>query len=162
MNKLFKNAMVWIVIAVVLLTVFQSFTPNSIRQQTLDYTSFIELVKTGNVSEVVFEDNLIKAKRINGDRFITYNPETDNTALIGELSKSGVRISASPPKQPAINSQQVRTIIMIIAFIWLPFALWAAYLASNRDQSKILWFFLTLIFPIAILFIAFKDKVKKN
>ena len=54
MNKLFKNAMVWIVIAVVLLTVFQSFTPNSIRQQTLDYTSFIELVKTGNVSEVVY------------------------------------------------------------------------------------------------------------
>ena len=98
MNKFFKNAMVWIVIAVVMLTVFQSFTPNSVRQQTLDYSTFIELVKTGNVSEVVFEDNVIKAKRLNGDRFITYNPETDNTALIGELSKSGVRISATPPK----------------------------------------------------------------
>ena len=59
MNKLFKNAMVWIVIAVVLLTVFQSFTPNSIRQTELDYSDFIELVKTGNVSEVVFEDNVI-------------------------------------------------------------------------------------------------------
>jgi len=115
--------MVWIVIAVVLLTVFQSFTPNSIRQQTLDYTSFIELVKTGNVSEVVFEDNLIKAKRINGDRFITYNPETDNTALIGELSKSGVRISASPPKGQGIfvslliNSFPV---ILLIA-VWIYF-----------------------------------------
>ena len=123
MNKLFKNAMVWIVIAVVLLTVFQSFTPNSIRQQTLDYTSFIELVKTGNISEVVFEDNLIKAKRINGDRFITYNPETDNTALIGELSKSGVRISASPPKGQGIfvslliNSFPV---ILLIA-VWIYF-----------------------------------------
>ena len=123
MNKLFKNAMVWIVIAVVLLTVFQSFTPNSIRQQTLDYTSFIELVKTGNVSEVVFEDNLIKAKRINGDRFITYNPETDNTALIGELSKSGVRISATPPKGQGIfvslliNSFPV---ILLIA-VWIYF-----------------------------------------
>jgi len=123
MNKFFKNAMVWIVIAVVLLTVFQSFTPNSIRQQTLDYTSFIELVKTGNVSEVVFEDNLIKAKRINGDRFITYNPETDNTALIGELSKSGVRISASPPKGQGIfvslliNSFPV---ILLIA-VWIYF-----------------------------------------
>ena len=123
MNKLFKNAMVWIVIAVVLLTVFQSFTPNSIRQQTLDYTTFIELVKAGNVSEVVFEDNLIKAKRINGDRFITYNPETDNTALIGELSKSGVRISASPPKGQGIfvslliNSFPV---ILLIA-VWIYF-----------------------------------------
>ncbi len=123
MNKLFKNAMVWIVIAVVLLTVFQSFTPNSIRQQTLDYTTFIELVKAGNVSEVVFEDNMIKAKRINGDRFITYNPETDNTALIGELSKSGVRISASPPKGQGIfvslliNSFPV---ILLIA-VWIYF-----------------------------------------
>jgi len=115
--------MVWIVIAVVLLTIFQSFTPNSIRQQTLDYTSFIELVKAGNVSEVVFEDNLIRAKRINGDQFITYNPETDNTALIGELSKSGVRISASPPKGQGIfvslliNSFPV---ILLIA-VWIYF-----------------------------------------
>jgi len=123
MNKFFKNAMVWIVIAVVMLTVFQSFTPNSIRQQTLDYSTFIELVKTGNVSEVVFEDNVIKAKRLNGDRFITYNPETDNTALIGELSKSGVRISATPPKGQGIfislliNSFPV---ILLIA-VWIYF-----------------------------------------
>ena len=123
MNKFFKNAMVWIVIAVVMLTIFQSFTPNSIRQQTLDYSTFIELVKTGNVSEVVFEDNVIKAKRLNGDRFITYNPETDNTALIGELSKSGVRISATPPKGQGIfislliNSFPV---ILLIA-VWIYF-----------------------------------------
>jgi len=123
MNKFFKNAMVWIVIAVVMLTVFQSFTPNSIRQQTLDYSTFIELVKTGNVSEVVFENNVIKAKRLNGDKFITYNPETDNTALIGELSKSGVRISATPPKGQGIfislliNSFPV---ILLIA-VWIYF-----------------------------------------
>ena len=123
MSNFFKNAMVWIVIAVVLLTVFQSFTPNSIRQQTLDYTTFIELVKTGNVSEVVFENNVIKAKRINGDQFITYNPETDNTALIGELTKSGVRISATPPKGQGIfislliNSFPV---ILLIA-VWIYF-----------------------------------------
>ena len=123
MNKFFKNAMVWIAIAVVVLTVFQSFTPNSIRQQTLDYSTFIELVKTGNVSEVIFEDNVIKAKRLNGDRFITYNPETDNTALIGELSKSGVRISATPPKGQGIfislliNSFPV---ILLIA-VWIYF-----------------------------------------
>ncbi len=102
MGKYFKNTIVWIVIAVVMMTVFQSFSPNSIRQQTVDYSTFLELVKTGNVSEVVFEDNLINVRKINGDKFITYNPETDNTALIGELSKSGVRISASPPKGQSI------------------------------------------------------------
>ena len=98
MNNFFKNAMVWIVIGIVMLTLFQSFSSNSIRQKTIDYSSFLELVKTGNISEVVFENDLIKVKRINGEKFLTYNPETDNTALIGELNKSGVRISATPPK----------------------------------------------------------------
>ncbi len=128
MNKFFKNAMVWIVIAVVVLSVFQSFAPNSIRQQTLDYSTFIELVKTGNVSEVVFEDNVIKAKKLNGDRFITYNPETDNTALIGELSKSGVRISATPPK-----GQNIFISILINSFpVILLIAVWIYFMRQMQ------------------------------
>ena len=111
MNNFFKNAMVWIVIGIVMLTLFQSFSPNSTRQKTIDYSSFLELVKTGNISEVVFEDNLIKAVRINGEKFLTYNPETDNTALIGELGKSGVRISATPPR-----SQNILVSLLINSF----------------------------------------------
>tara|TARA_B100000809_G_scaffold59469_1_gene56021 strand:+ start:10641 stop:12542 length:1902 start_codon:yes stop_codon:yes gene_type:complete len=111
MNNFFKNAMVWIVIGIVMLTLFQSFSPNSTRQKTIDYSSFLELVKTGNISEVIFEDNLIKAIRINGEKFLTYNPETDNTALIGELGKSGVRISATPPK-----SQNILVSLLINSF----------------------------------------------
>ena len=99
MNNFFKNTLMWIVVAIVMLSFFQSFSPNSMRQQTLDYSTFLELVRTGNVSEVVFENEIIRAKRINGDRFVTYNPETDNTALIGELNRSGVNISASPQKE---------------------------------------------------------------
>ena len=111
MNNFFKNAMVWIVMGIVMLTLFQSFSPNSTRKKTIDYSSFLELVKTGNISEVIFEDNLIKAIRINGEKFLTYNPETDNTALIGELGKSGVRISATPPK-----SQNILVSLLINSF----------------------------------------------
>jgi cell division protease FtsH len=123
MNNLFKNAMVWIVLGIVMLTFFQSFSPNTIKQQTIDYTTFLELVKTGSISEVVFENDLIKAKKLNGENFLTYNPETDNTALIGELNKSGVRISATPPKSQnlfislLINSFPV---ILLIA-VWIYF-----------------------------------------
>ena len=127
MSKFFKNTMVWIVIAIVMLSVFQSFTPNSIRQETVDYSTFLEMVKTGNVSEVVFEDNLIKAKKLNGERFITYNPETDNTALIGELSKSGVKISANPPKGQGILISLLINSFPVILLIILP-----AYLMEFR------------------------------
>ena len=115
--------MVWIVLGLVILTFFQSFSPNAVRQQTIDYTTFLELVRTGSVSEVVFENDVIKAKKLNGENFLTYNPETDNTALIGELNKSGVRISATPPKSQnlfislLINSFPV---ILLIA-VWIYF-----------------------------------------
>ena len=59
MNNFFKNATVWIVMGIVMLTVFNSFSPNSVRQQTIDYTTFLELVRTGNISEVVFENDVI-------------------------------------------------------------------------------------------------------
>ena len=62
MNNLFKNAMVWIVLGIVMLTFFQSFSPNAIRQQTIDYSTFLELVRTGSISEVVFENDLIRQK----------------------------------------------------------------------------------------------------
>ena len=123
MNNLFKNAMVWIVLGIIMLTFFQSFSPNAIRQQTIDYSTFLELVRTGSISEVVFENDLIKAKKLNGENFLTYNPETENTALIGELNKSGVRISATPPKSQnlfislLINSFPV---ILLIA-VWIYF-----------------------------------------
>jgi len=42
--------------------------------------------------------------------------------------------------------------------VWLLLPITAAFLAKNRNQSMFLWFFLTLIFPIAIIFIAMKDK----
>ena len=123
MNNFFKNAMVWIVLGIVMLTFFQSFSPNATRQQTIDYTSFLELVRTGSVSEVIFENDVIKAKKLNGENFLTYNPETDNTALIGELNKSGVRISATPPKsQNLFISLLVNSfpVILLIA-VWIYF-----------------------------------------
>ena len=123
MNNFFKNAMVWIVLGIVMLTFFQSFSPNATRQQTIDYTSFLELVRTGSVSEVIFENDVIKAKKLNGENFLTYNPETDNTALIGELNKSGVRISATPPKnQNLFISLLINSFpVLLLIGVWIYF-----------------------------------------
>tara|TARA_B100000475_G_C14752620_1_gene211274 strand:- start:206 stop:394 length:189 start_codon:yes stop_codon:yes gene_type:complete len=49
-------------------------------------------------------------------------------------------------------------IFPLIILVWLLLPITAAFLAKNRNQSMFLWFFLTLIFPIAIIFIAMKDK----
>ncbi len=96
MNDLAKNVILWVVIAVVLVLVFQSFgTPNQ-RITTVPYSQFLSYVEDGSVEEVVFDGDAIHAVRL-GEGFTTYNPETDNTALIGTLGEHNLIIQASPP-----------------------------------------------------------------
>ncbi len=102
LNDLAKNIILWIVIAIVLLTVFQSFSTGSRQSDTLEYSEFLDLVSAGQVDQVVFEGYTINGFKGTGDRFTTYSPETDNTALIGELKRNNVRISAAAPKSQSI------------------------------------------------------------
>jgi cell division protease FtsH len=97
LNDLAKNVILWIVIAVVLLSVFSSFGPSSRTVATVPYSTFLSYVKDGSVDEVVFDGEAIRGRR-RDEPFVTYNPETSNTALIGELEENNVIISglASP------------------------------------------------------------------
>jgi len=102
MNDLAKNIILWIVIAIVLLTVFNSFGTGGRQPGAIEYSTFLDWVSSGQVERVVFEGDTIRGERATGETFVTYSPETDNTALIGELKKSRVQISATAPKGPNI------------------------------------------------------------
>ena len=124
MNDLAKNVILWIVIAVVLLSVFQSFSTNNQRVSTVPYSTFLGYVKDGSVEEVVIdtESRSIRGRR-NGEPFVTYNPETDNTALIGTLDENDVVIEASAPKQQSFLLQLFISsfpILLLIA-VWVYF-----------------------------------------
>jgi cell division protease FtsH len=124
LNDLAKNVILWIVIAVVLLTVFQSFGPGSgQRASPIAYSEFLSYIKDGSVDEVVFEGEVIRGTRHDRASFVTYSPETSNTALIGELEKHNVRISASAPKQQSFLLQLFISsfpILLLIA-VWVYF-----------------------------------------
>ncbi|MEE8543219.1 MAG: ATP-dependent metallopeptidase FtsH/Yme1/Tma family protein, partial [Gammaproteobacteria bacterium] len=122
MNDLAKNVILWVVIALVLVTVFQSFGTPSQRIATVPYSLFLSYVEDGSVEEVVFDGDALHAVR-QGERFITYNPETDNTALIGTLDEHNVVIQASPPKQQSFLLQLFISsfpILLLIA-VWVYF-----------------------------------------
>ncbi len=123
MNDLAKNIILWIVIAIVLLTVFQSFGTGGRQSEPLDYSTFLSLVETGQISDVTFEGDMIKAEQVSGNRFVTYSPETDNTALIGELKKSGVRIRATAPKgQNILVSLFINSFpVLLLIGVWVYF-----------------------------------------
>ena len=123
MNDLAKNVILWIVIAVVLLSVFNSFGPSSQRVPTVPYSQFLSYVKDGSVEEVVFDGDAIRGRRHSNDNFVTYNPETDNGPLIETLVDHNVAISAAPPKQQSFLLQLFISsfpILLLIA-VWVYF-----------------------------------------
>ncbi len=122
MSDLAKNVILWVVIAVVLVSVFQSFGSPSQRIETVPYSQFLSYVADGSVEEVVFDGDAIHAVR-QGEQFITYNPETDNTALIGTLDQHNVVIQASPPKQQSFLLQLFISSfpILLLIGVWVYF-----------------------------------------
>ena len=122
MNDLAKNLILWGVIAMVLVLVFQSFGTPSQRIAPVPYSQFLSYVEDGSVEEVVFDGDAIHAVR-RGEQFITYNPETDNTALIGTLAEHNVLIEARPPQQQSFLLQLFISsfpILLLIA-VWVYF-----------------------------------------
>ena len=113
MNDVVKNLVLWIVIAVVLLSVFHSFGDRSSSAPPLSYSDFLTQVKQGQVREVTIEGQNISGQLISGTAFSTYSPETNNSALIGELEEANVSILGKPPEAPSLLGH------MFIS--WFPF-----------------------------------------
>ena len=123
MNDLAKNVILWIVVAVVLWSVVSNFGVRGPRVSATEYSTFLSWVRDGSVRDVEFNGEAISGTRSNGDPFVTYSPETDNTVLIGALEKNGVKISASPPKQPNFLLQLFISSfpILLLIGVWIYF-----------------------------------------
>ncbi|MFT5218718.1 MAG: cell division protease FtsH [Planctomycetota bacterium] len=129
MNDVVKNLVLWIVIAVVLLSVFHSFNDRGSTAKPLIYSDFLTQVKQGQVQEVTIEGpNITGILRSTGAPFATYSPETNYSALIGELEEAGVAIKAKPPEAPSLLGQ------MFIS--WFPFivliGLWVFFMRQMQ------------------------------
>ena len=103
MNDLAKNLILWIVIAVVLMSVFNSFSPRSGNTSQIPYSQFIEEVKSGRVQSVTISDDVVRGVLEGGTRFTTYAP--NDPKLVDELLASNVAIEAKPPEQQSLLMQ---------------------------------------------------------
>ena len=110
-----KNLILWVVIALVLMSVFNNFGPRRTGSEQIEYSRFIADVKQGRVQKVVIEGRNIQGVLQTGERFSTYTPETDNKALVGDLLENGVVIDARPPEQ--------QSLLMQIFISWFPMLL---------------------------------------
>ncbi|MCH9743626.1 MAG: ATP-dependent zinc metalloprotease FtsH [Gammaproteobacteria bacterium] len=114
MNSMFKNLLIWLAIAVLLIVVFSNFAPRHGGAEQYSYSQFVESVKKGDVQSVTIQNRIIQGQTKSGKPFVTYLPMQDQY-LIGELLSNKVQVKGLPPKQ-----QSLLTHILIS---WLPFLL---------------------------------------
>ena len=105
-----KNLILWVIIAIVLMSVFNNFATNQSKSQQLAYSEFIEEVKNGTVQSVTINGRAIEGVTTSGQRFSTYSPGDDG--LVSDLLNNQVEIVAGPPEKPSI--------LMQILINWFP------------------------------------------
>jgi len=122
LSDMIKNVVLWVVIAVVLMAVFNNFGSRAVRSDsTLSYSQLIDAVKSGQVQQVAIADNTIKGKMQSGEKFKTYMPNDPH--LIDDLLANGVEIIVQPPEEPSMLMQifvSFGPILLLIA-VWVFF-----------------------------------------
>jgi cell division protease FtsH len=105
--------LLWVIIAVVLMTVFNNFGNRPATAARLAYSEFISQVNDGQVSRVVIEGRTVQGTLHNGEKFTTFTPDDDG--LIGDLLRNGVEIDARAPEG--------QSLLMQIFISWFPMLL---------------------------------------
>lgn len=106
MSDMAKNLMVWLVIAVVLMTMFNSFSPADRSDRTTSYTQFINDVNQGQIREVqVDRGGVVRAVRKDGQRVETTIPGGYDEKLLDDLIKNNVDSSGVKPEETSLLGQ---------------------------------------------------------
>ena len=101
LNDMMKNIFLWLIIAAVLISVFQNFGP-SVPDKMVDYSTFIQNVQRGNVESVVVKGSIIEGLRKDKTEFKTTRPAVSDDGLMGDLLDNDVKVEGQDPEQQSI------------------------------------------------------------
>jgi cell division protease FtsH len=130
LNNLIKNMVIWLVIALVLMTVFNQFSTRQTTQAPMEYSQFIDEVKQGRIAKVTIEGRTLKGTKADGRRFVSYSPS--DPWMVSDLLKAGVIIDAKPEEEPSL--------LMNIFVSWFPMllliAVWIFFMRQMQGGGK--------------------------
>ncbi|MCL1124718.1 ATP-dependent zinc metalloprotease FtsH [Shewanella surugensis] len=106
LSDMAKNLILWVVIAVVLISVFQGYSPSSSSTQKMDYSTFLDDVRTGQIGAVQIQSDqrTIDGTKTNGDKFTTIMPIYDQD-LINDLDRKGVKMEGQEAEKSGFLTQ---------------------------------------------------------
>jgi cell division protease FtsH len=130
-NNLAKNIAIWVIIAVILMTVFQQFGAHQASQTTIAYSDFIQQAKEGQIKEAVIDGNVIRGMTEGGRPYITYAPQND-IWMTSDLLKNNVKVEVKPEQQ--------QSMLMSIFISWFPMLLligvWVFFMRQMQGGGR--------------------------
>jgi len=130
LNNTFKNIAVWLVIALVLMTVFNQFSARQQQQSSVPYSRFIQDVNSGGVDGVTIDGRNLTVQKSDGQRYSVYSPS--DPWLVSDLLKAGIEVEAKPEEEPSL--------LMNIFVSWFPMLLligvWIFFMRQMQGGGK--------------------------
>ncbi|CAB3787206.1 ATP-dependent zinc metalloprotease FtsH [Pararobbsia alpina] len=96
-NNLFSKAAVWLVIALVLFTVFKQFDKPRV-QEGVSYSQFMDDAKNGKIKQVIVQGRNLTVSPADGTKYTLVSP--GDIWMIGDLMKDGVSVTAKAEDEP--------------------------------------------------------------
>ncbi|WP_121242352.1 ATP-dependent zinc metalloprotease FtsH [Sulfurisoma sediminicola] len=130
MNNMFKNLAVWMVIGIVLMTVFNQFNTRQTAQTTMDYSQFLEQVRQGQITKVLIQGRTLDATTTEGKKITSYAPA--DLWMVSDLLKYNVQVVAKPEEE--------QSFFMSIFVSWFPMLLligvWVFFMRQMQGGGK--------------------------
>ncbi|MDR1709908.1 MAG: ATP-dependent zinc metalloprotease FtsH [Candidatus Accumulibacter sp.] len=127
---MFRNLAVWLVVGLVLMTVFNQFNTRQVTQASMEYSQFMEEVGRGSISKVVIEGRVLKATTSEGRKLTTYAPP--DLWMVSDLLKHGVKVEARPEEE--------QSFLMNLFVSWFPMLLligvWVFFMRQMQGGGK--------------------------
>ena len=115
MNNAFSKAAVWVIIALVLFTVFRQFETRQSRVGDIPYSQFMKEAENGQVDSVQIDGRAVRVRTRDGRTLSTYVPSTGDIWMVSDLMKYGVQVNAKPEEE--------QSVLMQIFISWFPMLL---------------------------------------
>ncbi len=104
LNDMVKNLLLWLVIAAVLLSVFNNFNMQQSPEQ-VGYSALIAEIQSDQVKKVVVDGLTISGERYDGSNFETIRPMVEDPKLIDDLLEHKVEVEGRKPEQQSVWTQ---------------------------------------------------------
>ncbi|MES2554004.1 MAG: ATP-dependent zinc metalloprotease FtsH, partial [Pseudomonadota bacterium] len=130
MNNLVKNIAIWLIVVLVLVTVFNQFAVKNTADGQVVYSQFIDEVKHGRIAKVTIDGRVLRGVSNDGKKFNTYAPS--DPWLVSDLLKNNVIVEAKPEEE--------QSLLMSIFVSWFPMILligvWIFFMRQMQGGGK--------------------------